>query len=106
MTGAVAGWLTVAAVGLATIAIKAAGPVILGGRPLPDRFNGIVALLAPALLAALVATTTVGSGQTLVIDARLIGVAAAAVALVLRAPTLVVVVAAAAAAGSPCSRVR
>jgi branched-subunit amino acid transport protein len=98
MSGSVAGWLTVAAVGLATISIKAAGPVILGGRPLPDRFSGIVALLAPALLAALVATSAIGSGQSLVIDARMIGVAAAAVALVLRAPTRVVVLVAAAAA--------
>jgi uncharacterized membrane protein len=98
MIGGVTGWLTVAAVGVATIAIKAAGPVMLGGRPLPDRFAGIVALLAPALLAALVATSAVGSGQALVIDARLIGVAAAIAALLLRAPTLVVVLVAAAAA--------
>jgi uncharacterized membrane protein len=98
MTGTIAGWLTVAAVGVATIAIKAAGPVILGGRPLPDRITGVVALLAPALLAALVATSAIASGQALTIDARLIGVAAAVVALVLRAPTLVVVLVAAAAA--------
>ena len=74
------------------------GPVLLGGRPLPSRLQGVVALLAPALLAALVATNTFGSGQTLVIDARLIGVAAAAMAIVLRAPILVVVVLAAASA--------
>jgi hypothetical protein len=98
MIVSVTGWLTVAAVGVATIAIKAAGPVILGGRPLPDRVAGIVALLAPALLAALVATSAVGSGQALVIDARLVGVGAAIVALVLRAPTLVVVLVAAVAA--------
>ena len=72
--------------------------MLLGGRPLPDRVQGVVALLAPALLAALVATNTFGSGQRLVIDARLIGVAVAAVAIMLRAPILVVVVVAAAAA--------
>jgi branched-subunit amino acid transport protein len=91
-------WVVVLAVGLGTIAIKASGPVLLGGRPLPDRVQGVVALLAPALLAALVATNTFGSGQRLVIDARLIGVAVAAVAIMLRAPILVVVVVAAAAA--------
>jgi branched-subunit amino acid transport protein len=91
-------WVVVLAVGLGTIAIKASGPVLLGGRPLPDRGQGVVALLAPALLAALVATNTFGSGQRLVIDARLIGVAVAAVAIMLRAPILVVVVVAAAAA--------
>ena len=44
------------------------------------------------LLAALVAVQTFGSGQSLVVDARVAGVAAAAVALLLRAPFLVVVV--------------
>jgi hypothetical protein len=55
-----------------------------------------VELLAPALLAALIATNTLGSGRALVIDARLAGLAAAAVALALRAPVLLVVVIAAA----------
>jgi len=91
-------WLVVATVGAGTIVIKAAGPVLLGGRPLPRRIRSVVALLAPALLAALVATTTVGSGQALVADARLIGLGAAAIALVLRAPVLLVVIVAAAAA--------
>ena len=91
-------WLVVMAVGIGTIAIKASGPVLLGGRPLPDRVQGVVALLAPALLAALVATNTFGDGQGLVVDARLIGVAVAALAIMLRAPILVVVVLAAAAA--------
>lgn len=91
-------WVVVAAVGAGTIAIKAAGPVLLGGRPLPGRVRAVVALLAPALLAALVATTTFASGQQLVLDARVIGVAAGAIALVLRAPVLVVVLVAAAAA--------
>jgi branched-subunit amino acid transport protein len=39
-----------------TFAIKAAGPVALGGRELPRWFTGIVVLLAPALLTALVVT--------------------------------------------------
>jgi len=90
-------WLVVATVGGGTILLKAAGPVLLGGRPLPHRVGSIVALLAPALLAALVATATVGSGQALVADARLIGLGAAVIALVLRAPVLLVIVIAAAA---------
>lgn len=92
-------WVIVLAVGVGTVIIKAAGPVLLGGRPLPERVQRVVALLAPALLAALVATAALSSGQQLVLDARLIGLAAAAVALLLRAPVLVVVIAAAAAAG-------
>jgi branched-subunit amino acid transport protein len=91
-------WIIVLAVGMGTIVIKAAGPVLLGGRPLPEHLQGVVALLAPALLAALVATAALGSGQDLVLDARIIGLGAAAVAILLRAPILVVVIAAAAAA--------
>ena len=91
-------WGVVAAIGIGTMAIKAAGPVLLGGRPLPPRVQAVVALLAPALLAALVTTATFGSGQQLVADARIFGVAAAVLALVLRAPMLLVVVVAAVAA--------
>lgn len=91
-------WVIVLAVGVGTIAIKAAGPVLLGGRPLPDRVRRVVALLAPALLAALVATAALGSGQHLVLDARIIGLGAAALAILLRAPILVVVIVAAGAA--------
>jgi branched-subunit amino acid transport protein len=55
-----------------------------------------LALLPVALLAALVGVQTVSApGPSLVLDARLAGVAAAAVALVLRAPFLVVLVVAA-----------
>jgi branched-subunit amino acid transport protein len=93
-------WVIVVAVGAGTMAIKAAGPVVLGGRPLPGQVRNVVALLAPALLAALVATAALGSGQQLVLDARLVGLGAAAVALLLRAPVLLVVVVAAAAAAA------
>jgi branched-subunit amino acid transport protein len=89
-------WLVVAIVGAGTIAIKAAGPVLLGGRPLPARLTGVVELLAPALLAALVAVQTFGSGEALVVDERVLGVAAAAIALWRKAPLLLVVVIAAA----------
>lgn len=90
-------WLVVLAIGAGTVGIKAAGPVILGGRALPARVQGVVALLAPALLAALVATAAVGSGQELVLDARIVGLGVAAVAIGLRAPILLVVLLAAAA---------
>lgn len=90
-------WLVVVLVGAGTIAIKAAGPVLLGGRPLPERFTGVVQLLAPAVLGALVAVQMFGAGQSLVVDERVIGVAAAAIALWRKAPLLGVVVIAAAA---------
>jgi branched chain amino acid efflux pump len=92
-------WAVVILVGVATIEIKALGPVLMGGRPLPQRLDRVVALLAPALLAALVAintfATSSASGQQLVVDARVLGLGAAAVAIRLRAPVLVVVIVAA-----------
>jgi branched-subunit amino acid transport protein len=90
-----ASWLVVVLVGAGTIAVKAAGPVLLGGRPLPSRLTGVVELLAPAVLAALVAVQAFGDGQSLAVDERLIGVAAAGVALWRKAPLLIVVVVAA-----------
>ena len=87
-------------VGVATIAIRATGPVLLAGRELPRRLLDIVELLAPALLAALVVTEAVAGNRRYVFDARLVGLAAAVVAIRLRAPLLVtIVVAALAAAG-------
>jgi branched chain amino acid efflux pump len=89
-------WLVVTLVGAGTIATKAAGPVLLGGRPLPERLQALVVLLAPALLAALVAIDTFGNGRALTIDARVAGVAVAGLAAWRRAPALLVVVMAAA----------
>jgi branched-subunit amino acid transport protein len=88
-------WLVVGVVGAATIALKAVGPVLLGGRELPPRLAGVVDLLAPAVLAALVVTQAVGGNRELVFDERLLGLAGAAVALRLRAPILAVIVVAA-----------
>jgi branched-subunit amino acid transport protein len=89
-------WIAVIVVGAATIALKSVGPVLLGGKPLPEHLTGVVGLLAPALLAALVVTQVLGGDEEIVLDARLVGLGAAVVALLLRAPLLVVVVAAAA----------
>jgi branched-subunit amino acid transport protein len=90
-------WTAVLVVGAATVAFKALGPVALGGRELPPRLDGVVSMLAPAVLAALVVTQVVGGDREIVLDARLVGLGAAAVALLLRAPILVVVAVAAAA---------
>jgi branched chain amino acid efflux pump len=88
-------WLVVVVVGAATVALKASGPVLLGGRELPPRALGVVELLAPAVLAALVAVQIFGADRELVIDSRLAGLVAAAAALLARAPIMVVVLAAA-----------
>lgn len=89
-------WITIAALALATAALKLAGPLALGGRPLPLRALGIVELLASALLAALVVVETFGNGRSLTVDARVLGAAFAVVALMRRAPMIVVVLGAAA----------
>ena len=89
-------WVTIAALAFATAALKLAGPLALGGRPLPANAMGVIELLASALLAALVVVETFGNGRSLVLDARVLGVAFAAVALRLRAPMIVVVLGAAA----------
>lgn len=89
-------WVAVVLVGVGTIATKALGPVALGGRPLPPRLDGVVALVAPAVLAALVVTQAVGGDRALVWDERLVGLAAGAAAVALRAPLLLVIVVAAA----------
>ena len=89
-------WVVIVAVALASAAIKAAGPVLVGGRELPQRATAVVALLAPALLAALVVSETFGEDRHLVLDERALGVAIAAIALALRAPVLLAVALAAA----------
>jgi branched-subunit amino acid transport protein len=88
-------WITVAGVVVVTAAIKAAGPVALGGRELPEAAYAVIGLLAPALLAALVLTETFADAKDLTVDARAAGLACAGVAILLRAPLLVIVLVAA-----------
>ena len=95
-----AAWTAVLVVGLATVALKGAGPVLAGGRQLPRGGARVVDLLAPALLAALVATQAFASEESLVLDERGAGLLAAGVAIVLRAPLLVIVLVAAATAAT------
>jgi branched-subunit amino acid transport protein len=91
-------WATVAALVVLTAAFKAVGPLTVGGRGLPDHLAGVVGLMAPSLLAALVVYETLAAhGRGIEADARLAGLAAAALALWLRAPLIVVVIVAAAA---------
>ena len=86
MSGA---WVVVAVVGIATIAFKAAGPVLIGRRALPPTIQSLVDLLAPLMLVALVVTQTFGGDEEITVDARVAGVGAALVAIVLRAHVIV-----------------
>jgi branched-subunit amino acid transport protein len=84
-------WVAIVGAALVSAAIKAAGPVLLGGRDLPPLAVAVVAMLAPALLTALVVSETFGEEGHLVIDERALGLAVAGVALALRAPMLLAV---------------
>jgi hypothetical protein len=93
-------WPALVILALGTYAMKAAGPVVLGSRTLPDRIVALFGLLAVTLLAALAAVSTFAEGRSLSLDARAVGVAAAAVAIRLGAPFVAVVVLAAATAAA------
>ncbi len=86
--------------GAGTYALKAAGPLLLGGRRLPDRVDRLAQRLPAALLASLVVVSTVAADRSLVLDARVAGIVGAAVALRLRAPFVVVVAVAVAVTGT------
>ena len=75
--------------------LKLAGYIIPERVLENERLRRLTALLPVALLAALVAVQTFSVGSALQIDARIAGLAAAIVALILRAPFLVVVLVAA-----------
>lgn len=86
-------WL-IAALAVGTMLIKAAGPVLLGGRTLPRSVDAMMALAGPVLLAALAAVLTFADGPELVIDSRAGGLLVAGIGVLLRLPLLVIVVAA------------
>ncbi|MFE1951482.1 AzlD domain-containing protein [Streptomyces sp. NPDC059524] len=84
-------WMAIGVTVVGCYAVKLIGLLVPAGaleRPVVQRLS---ALLPVALLAALTAQQTFADGRVLVLDAKAAGVAAAAVALVLRAPFLVVV---------------
>jgi uncharacterized membrane protein len=92
-----AAWIATGVLAAATMLLKAAGPVLLGRRRVPERVGRVLDLLAPVVLAALVAVQTFAGRGELVVDARAVGLGVAAVAVILRAPVIAVVIAAAAA---------
>jgi branched-subunit amino acid transport protein len=81
-------WTSIAVLAVVNFVVKAAGPVLLGGRELPRPVLDVIALLAPAILAALVVVGTFSEDDRLRIDAQTAGVAVAGVAFVLRVPML------------------
>jgi len=88
-------WPALAALFVGSYALKATGLVALANRQLPARVEELLGLLPAALFGSLIVVSTFGDGQSLVIDARAAGLAAAAVAVWRRAGFVVVVLAAA-----------
>jgi branched chain amino acid efflux pump len=89
-------WIAVLATAAGCYALKLAGLTIPERVLSNARLRRFAELVPVALLAALIAVQVAGAGSALVLDpARIAGLAAAVVALLLRAPFLVVVVAAA-----------
>ena len=80
------GWLVVLVVGVLSILFKATGPLFLGRHHLPPRVASVVALIGPVMLTALVVTQTFGGDEEVVLDARVPGVLAAAIAVRRGAP--------------------
>jgi branched-subunit amino acid transport protein len=78
-------WTTIVVLTVATAAIRAVGPVLVGARQLSEPVVRVITLLAPALLAALIAVGTfTETDGDLVLDARAAGLAAAAAVLAWR----------------------
>ena len=88
-------WIAIAVLTVVCFVIKAVGPVALGGRDLPRWAERLIVLLPAALLSALVVVQTFADGKALVLDARAAGLAAALVAVALRASVLIVLLVAA-----------
>ncbi|MEU3499624.1 AzlD domain-containing protein [Streptomyces hundungensis] len=84
-------WIAIAATALGCYLVKLLGLLVPAGaleRPLVKRLS---ALLPVALLAALTAQQTFSTDHQVLLDARGAGLAAAALALAVRAPFLVIV---------------
>lgn len=95
-------WLTIAVLTVGTLGLKAVGPLTTGGRQPSERVMRVTRLVAPAILAGLVVYETLtADGDGIAFDARVVGLGAAAVAILARAPMIVIVlVAAVATAGA------
>jgi branched-subunit amino acid transport protein len=85
-------WELGALLAVVTATTKAAGPVALGGRPLPGWFSAIVRFMAPALLSALVCISAFSHGHQLGLGANTVGVGVAGAAMLRGAPVITAVI--------------
>lgn len=93
-----AAWITIGVLVVGTALSKAAGPLTTGGKAPSGVALNVTRLVAPAILAALVAYETLSAhGDGITVDARVIGLGAAGVSIAARLPMIVTVLLAAAA---------
>jgi uncharacterized membrane protein len=92
------GWVALLVTAAGCYLLKLAGVLVPERWLEGERATRVLILLPVALLAALAAVQTLATGDHLVTDARVAGVAAAIVALRFRAPFIVVVAVSAATA--------
>jgi branched-subunit amino acid transport protein len=70
-------WALIGLGAVMSAALRVAGPVAMGGRRLPVAVERVIALMAPALLAALVVTQALADDDELVVGPDTVGVACA-----------------------------
>lgn len=85
-------WAFVFALAATAYGFKVLGLVLVGDRQLPPILGRCLALIPAALIAAIVVKDTFSVGQHLQLDARAVGVAAAAIAAWRKAPLIAVIV--------------
>lgn len=88
-------WVVIVVMALGTLLLKAVGPLVAGGRQPPAPLLGVIGLLTPVLLAALVVASTLTDGRSIVLDARVVGLLIGGGLLLARVPLLIAMVAAA-----------
>ncbi len=91
-------WTTILVASAVVMGIKLLGYLVPASVAAHPRIQRISDLLTVALLASLVVTQTVSTGNAVVVDARVAALIVGAVLLWIRAPFIVVVLAAAAVA--------
>jgi branched-subunit amino acid transport protein len=85
-------WTFVFALAATAYGFKVLGLVLVGDRTLPPLLDRCLALIPAALIAAIVVKDTFSIGQHLQLDARAVGVGAAAIAAWRKAPLILVIV--------------
>jgi branched-subunit amino acid transport protein len=81
-------WYVICSVALINVTFKAVGPAVLGGREFPRPAQGVIAMLAPSLLAALILVEVAGEHWSKFDWTVVAGLAGAGTARLCRLPDL------------------